>query len=691
MGYQRCTAVGWSTQYGPAPAVLALAAAICLIPIASTRATASDRDDPKHDHQADERHGPGHDHDHDGDREHRPPAIVWSPGQVEATVVRGGTETAEVSFTSSRDLTDVSLSISRGLAPYVAVSPSSIPSVEAGTQTTVTLTLSAPARTWFRTRHGMLGLRAGGKWKRTYARSLPVSLRFSRNHAPVADAGPDQTSGLQVGDAVLLDGSASRDPDGQPLTYMWSLVGVPAESVASLSDPAAVNPAFVADRSGTYTASLAVSDGVLESAPDDVSVTVVVPPPTVSITAPENLSVVTASPVTITGTVDDPDATITVNDQLVANDAGAFTASVPLSEGGNTVDVVAENATGQGHASVDVIFDAGNGPALTITSPKSKFVAGRGFAIGEPFSSAQVAVAGVIKVNTHAILPALNKPTVTVNGVAADVTLNFFFGGCNVLNPFECWKFTANIQMDQGDAAITAVGTDIAGDSTTAIVHGVVDYCRIGLFDLHSSTPGKDPGVSSLLSDIQSNRCHEIDGCSAPTVTQQCADNPMACPLGGPGTILHLLGLPIPAHANVASTAFGQGGGPPDGFGNPPEEYFVYGQQSRFDLPCNHHDVCYQTCVPVAGLSDAEREQAWEDAWHRCNLGQRREMIDVCTRAYPAWCPFTILGLPDPIRCPAWLAEKTTCSVLADTYFLGVEFGGLPRFKQRQADYCVAP
>jgi Glucodextranase, domain B/K319L-like, PKD domain len=693
-------AIGPRTRCGPGAAVLALVAASCLILTASAPAAAGDRGDPKHDHQAGDRHGRGH-----GDeREHRPPTILWSPGRVEETVVRGGTETAEVSFTSTRDLTDVSLSISRELAPYVTVSPSSIPSVGAGTQTAVTLTLSAPAETRFRARDGVLRLRASGKSRRTYARPLPVRVRFSRNHVPVADAGPDQTSGIEVGDVVLLDGSASRDPDGQALSYTWTLIDVPAESAASLSDPAVVNPAFVADRAGTYTASLTVSDGVWESAPDDVSFTVVVPPPTVSITAPENLSVVTASPVMVSGTVDDPDATIAVNDQPVANTGGAFTASVALSEGGNTVAVVAQNGTGQGAASVEVIFDAGNGPVLTITSPESKFVAGRGFAMGAPFSSAQVDVAGVIKVNTRAILPGLNKPTVTVNGVQADVTLNLFFSGCGLLNPFECWKFAATIPLDQGDSAITAVGTDVAGHSTTAIVHGVVDYCRIGQFDSQSSTPGKDPGVSSLLSDIQSNRCHEIDGCSAPGVRQQCADDPMMCPLlplppGGLGTVLRLPLLPIPALENGAPTAFGQGGGPPTGFGNPPEEYFVHGLQSRFDLPCNHHDVCYQTCVPVAGLSVAEREQAWEDAWHQCNLRQFREMSDVCSRAYPARCPYTIGGIPDPVRCALWLAEKTTCSALASAYLLGVEstsnplggVSGQERFQQRQADYCVAP
>lgn len=652
------------------------AVAVGLLLAAPALAAPDGRAHPKHEHRAPHRHGPGH----GGERGDRPPTIRWSPGGVKETVARGGSKTALVSFSSTRDLTDVAVAVGRELAPYVTASPSFFSSIEAGTTTTVTLTFSAPVEAKVGALDGALRLRASGTSKRTYARPLPLRVRFTRGHPPVADAGPDQTSGVLVGDAVLLDGSASSDPDGQALTFAWSLLAVPADSTASLSDPAAARPAFVADRPGTYTARLTVNDGVVDSTPDDISVTVVVPPPAVSIVTPENLSVVTASPVTVTGTVDDPTAIVTVNGVPVANDNGDYGAAVALVEGSNIVTVIGQNGTGQGSASVEVILNTTDHPVMTITSPTRSFIAGEAFAMGEAFHAAQVAVAGVIKVNTRAPLPIpnLNQPTVTVNGVQADVSLNLFYSGCGLLNPFQCWRFTATVPLDQGDRTITAVGTDVAGRSTAASIRGTVDYCRIGEYDSQASTPGKDPGVVALAGlnhDIQSNRCHEIDGCSAPLVSQECADDPMSCP--NP-----FLGV-VPALVNVAPTAFGKGA-------NPPEEHFVHGRYSAFDLPCNRHDVCYQTCVRVTGLSDADREQAWTHAWHTCNLRQNLEMFDVCSRAYPATCPFTILGIPDPVKCVRWLQEKIACSQLARAYFLGVETGaGFERFKERQMDYCA--
>jgi hypothetical protein len=672
------------------------------------------------EHEGQPQHHPGRGHGDEG--ADRAPTIRWSPDRVKETVAQGGSKTALVSFSSTRDLTDVSVSIGRELAPYVTASPSFLPSIQAATTTTVTLTFSAPVDARLRAHEGALRLHASGKSERTYARPLPVRVRIIRNHPPVADAGPDQTSGVLVGDAVLLDGSASSDPDGQALTYSWSLIAAPADSTATLFDPTVAQTAFVADKPGTYTARLTVNDGVVDSAPDDVSITVVVPPPTVSITTPENLSVVTASPVTVTGTVDDPNATVTVNGEPVANNNGNYTAPVALAEGTNTVTVVGQNGTGQGHASVEVILNTVDAPALTITSPKSNFITGEAFAMGAPFHAAQVAVEGVIKVNTKALFANNNRPTVTVNGVEADVSLNFFFGGCGLLNPFQCWKFTAAIPLEQGERAITAVGTDVAGRSATAIVQGIVDYCRIGEYNSQSSTPGKDPGVVALAGtnhEIQSNRCHEIDGCSAPNVTQQCADDPMQCPEGGAGTVIGkagiitpiavLLSIAIPAKYNQAPTAFGHGAPPPNGTGNPPTEYFVHGDQSAYDLACNRHDPCYQTCVFVPPGTDPEF--AWESAWHACNDRQHGEMLDVCARAYPARCPYriTVLGadLPDPIKCPGYFDEKLVCTILADAYYKGVEShyapgslaenllggqpSGLSRFKQRQTDYCLSP
>ncbi len=90
------------------------------------------------------------------------------------------------------------------------------------------------------------------------------------NVPPIADAGEDQT--VYVSDTVVLDGSLSHDPDGDTLTYNWSLTAVPNGSSAVLDDPYAVDPTFVADVPGTYTVSLTVNDGIDDSEPDTLQV-----------------------------------------------------------------------------------------------------------------------------------------------------------------------------------------------------------------------------------------------------------------------------------------------------------------------------------------------------------------------------------------------------------------------------------
>jgi RHS repeat-associated protein len=91
------------------------------------------------------------------------------------------------------------------------------------------------------------------------------------NALPVANAGPDQT--VAVGAIVTLDGSQSSDVDGDPLLFLWSFTQVPSGSLATLSDPTAVHPAFVVDKPGTYRVQLIVNDGFGNSAPDTVTIT----------------------------------------------------------------------------------------------------------------------------------------------------------------------------------------------------------------------------------------------------------------------------------------------------------------------------------------------------------------------------------------------------------------------------------
>src|SRR5262249_48817838 len=101
--------------------------------------------------------------------------------------------------------------------------------------------------------------------------SLPATVTLTtQNSRPVANAGVPQT--VEVGTTVTLDGSASSDVDGDPLTYRWALTTVPTGSAATLANPTAVHPTFVVDKAGTYVAQLIVHDGQLDSAPDTVMI-----------------------------------------------------------------------------------------------------------------------------------------------------------------------------------------------------------------------------------------------------------------------------------------------------------------------------------------------------------------------------------------------------------------------------------
>lgn len=93
------------------------------------------------------------------------------------------------------------------------------------------------------------------------------------NLAPVANAGPDQT--VPESALVQLDGSASSDPNNDPLYYLWQQTGgIPV----TLLNATTAHPSFTAPYGLTsdqiLTFSLVVSDGNLSSSADTVNVTV---------------------------------------------------------------------------------------------------------------------------------------------------------------------------------------------------------------------------------------------------------------------------------------------------------------------------------------------------------------------------------------------------------------------------------
>ena len=70
-----------------------------------------------------------------------------------------------------------------------------------------------------------------------------------------------------------MNGSASSDPDGQPLTYSWSFVSRPAGSAAVMAKPTTVSPTFTLDLEGNYVVRLIVNDGTVNSRSDNVIIT----------------------------------------------------------------------------------------------------------------------------------------------------------------------------------------------------------------------------------------------------------------------------------------------------------------------------------------------------------------------------------------------------------------------------------
>jgi hypothetical protein len=104
------------------------------------------------------------------------------------------------------------------------------------------------------------------------------------NEPPVADAGPDQivecACQTLLGTQVILDGTGSSDPDGDPITsYIWT--GPFAEGGGTITG--ATPTVTLNGCLGIYEITLIVNDGTDNSEPDLVIITVVdTTPPTTS-------------------------------------------------------------------------------------------------------------------------------------------------------------------------------------------------------------------------------------------------------------------------------------------------------------------------------------------------------------------------------------------------------------------------
>jgi hypothetical protein len=166
------------------------------------------------------------------------------------------------------------------------------------------------------------------------------------NHDPVADAGTDQTR--NESSSVMLDGSASRDPDCDALSYAWVQVAGPA---VLLTGADTAWPSFTAPAVGPGGAvlvfRLCVDDGYSGVNCDDVRINVqdtnsppdcIVARASVEHLWPPNHKMV---PVTITGVSDADNQNILITILGVTQDEPTS----GLGDGDTAVDAVLQGST----------------------------------------------------------------------------------------------------------------------------------------------------------------------------------------------------------------------------------------------------------------------------------------------------------------------------------------------------------
>jgi len=178
-----------------------------------------------------------------------------------------------------------------------------------------------------------------------------------------------------------------------------------------------------------------------------------------------------------------------------------------------------------------------------------------------------------------------------------------------------------------------------------------------------STIPKQAPDFDSLIANCpnrtQNDRLHAVDGCSVPGILALITPGlSVQDPTGG------ILGL--------GSTSFGQDQG---GDSAP-----IPNAGAALPLPCNQHDICYQTCK-----SDE----------FACNTAMFNDMNAVCTKAYPtSSCPYSGLEaiakcvVGDLLTLRTYFDERADCFTFSTLYKFGLDKFGAKAWKERQVQYC---
>jgi hypothetical protein len=238
------------------------------------------------------------------------------------------------------------------------------------------------------------------------------------------------SDGLQTNQAVLSVTGTATDANAIAAVdvngSLASIVGDDFEGDVTLSE-------------GANTVTAQATDSVGNSTQAQISVTLDSIAPVVTISSPSNLSTLNLPAVTVSGTIDDPSATIEVNGVGATITGGTYSADIILGEGTRFITAVAQDPLGNtGTANISVMIDT-TPPRVILNTPMD----------GATVYSSPITVTGMINDIVSGTVNG-NNATVTVNGVSATVSNRGFMA--------------ENVSLNPGANTITAVGTDTAGN-----------------------------------------------------------------------------------------------------------------------------------------------------------------------------------------------------------------------------------
>ncbi|MFB3776716.1 MAG: PKD domain-containing protein [Bryobacteraceae bacterium] len=259
-----------------------------------------------------------------------------------------------------------------------------------------------------------------------------ILTRTVGNSAPVADAGPDQI-GVQAG-TITLDGSASYDPDGDPITFAWTQTSGPAVSLSGANTSKAT---FTAAAGATYAFRLNVKDDKGSESRARVTVTTAAAPGVKIVRFAANPSMITAGgTTTIVWEVLNAD-TVTITG-LGSVDPKTGTSTVTLDQT-TMYTLTAKNRTSEVSETLTVTVQRPDARILSFSAMPATITSGEASTLAwQTENATEVSISGIGVVRPNGTAPVSPTSTTTYT-----LTAKNQFGEVNA---------TATVQVTPGQA-----------------------------------------------------------------------------------------------------------------------------------------------------------------------------------------------------------------------------------------------